>query len=229
MGLRLHSHLSEDANDVSHCLEVHGLRPVEYAAENGFLDRDVWLAHLVHVSEGELAMLAQTGAGMAHCPQSNARMGSGIAPASRLAAMGGQISLGVDGAASNESCDMISEMHAAWRMQRAVGGPDAATVEQVVNWATSGGAQALGFPPIGRIEIGMQADLVLFELSHPRYAGLHDPLAGPLICGGAAKVRHLLRGGHSLVQDGAIVGVDYEALSRAAAATVARLRLTVAQ
>jgi cytosine/adenosine deaminase-related metal-dependent hydrolase len=224
MGVRLHSHLSEDPGDVTRCLEVHGLRPVAYAGENGFLGPDVWLAHLIHLDARELELLVETGTGMAHCPQSNSRMGAGVAPAPRLAAMGGRVSLGVDGAASNESCDMIGEMLAAWRIHRAVGGPGAVTVEAVVGWATAGGADALGLPQTGRIAPGMRADMAVFDLRHPRYAGLHDPLAGPVLCGGAAHVRRLLIGGRTIVEDGAIPGLDLGALAAAASETVASLR-----
>jgi cytosine/adenosine deaminase-related metal-dependent hydrolase len=223
LGIRLHSHLSEDPGDVAQCLAVHGLRPVAYAGETGFLGPDVWFAHLVHVDRGELDLLVQTRTGMAHCPQSNSRLGAGVAPAPRLAAMGGRVSLGVDGAASNESCDMISEMHAALRLHRAVGGPGAVTVEDVVQWATAGGADMLGFPETGRIAPGMLADLAIFDLSHPRYAGLHDPLAGPVLCGGAARVKHLLVGGRTVVENGAVPGVDLAVLAADAVRLVGRL------
>jgi cytosine/adenosine deaminase-related metal-dependent hydrolase len=229
LGIRLHSHLSEDPGDVAQCLDRHGLRPVAYAGEIGFLGPDVWFAHLIHLDEAELRLLARSGAGMAHCPQSNSRMGTGVAPAPRLAALGGRVSLGVDGAASNEACDMICEMHAAWRLHRAVGGPGAVTVEEVVGWATAGGAAMLGLEGVGAIAPGMRADLAIFDLSHPRYAGLHDPLAGPLLCAGSAHVRHLLVGGRPVVENGAVPGLDLAELSRAAAQAVERLRAMAAE
>jgi cytosine/adenosine deaminase-related metal-dependent hydrolase len=103
MGLRIHGHLSETMADVEFCLAAYGKRPVAWMADNDYLGRDVWLAHLVHVDDDEIRLLAETNTGMAHCPQSNCRLGSGIAPAERLAALGGTVSLAVDGAASNES------------------------------------------------------------------------------------------------------------------------------
>src|SRR5579872_7479924 len=124
MGVRLHSHLSESTDYVDFCLSVHGKRPVHWLAEHDWLGPDVWFAHLVHLDEEEVRILASTGTGMAHCPQSNCRLGSGVAPADAMARLGGAVSLGVDGAASNESADMISEMHSAWHTHRAVKGAD---------------------------------------------------------------------------------------------------------
>jgi len=223
LGIRLHSHLSEAPGDVLQCLQAHGMRPVEYVGQHGFLGEDVWLAHLIHVDQRELEILADTGTAMAHCPQSNCRLGAGIAPAPRMAALGGRISLGVDGAGSNESCDMVSEMHTAWQIHRAICGPQAVTVEDVVSWATAGGATALGIPNTGTIAPGMQADLAIFELSHLRYAGLHDRVAGPLMCGGSPQVRHLLVGGRQIIRDGSILGTNDADLAKIAAHVVKNL------
>jgi cytosine/adenosine deaminase-related metal-dependent hydrolase len=154
MKLRLHSHLSESSEYVDFCLSVHGKRPVEWLADHDWLGPDVWFAHLVHLDPNEVRILASTGTGMAHCPQSNCRLGSGVAPADAMARLGGAVSLGVDGAASNESADMISEMHSAWHTHRAVKGADAVTAEDVVHWATAGGARVLGLPQIGTLAPG---------------------------------------------------------------------------
>jgi cytosine/adenosine deaminase-related metal-dependent hydrolase len=208
---------------VDYCVAVHGRRPVQWVAEHDWLGEDVWFAHLVHVDESELALLAQTRTGMAHCPQSNCRLGSGIAPADRFAALGGRVSLGVDGAASNESADMVNEMHCAWQVHRAVHGPQAVSVEDVVRWASAGGADVLGLPAVGTIEVGKSADLAIFDLDQPRYAGLHDPLIGPVAGGGGARPRHVLVGGRPVVTDGAIPGLDLAALSARAANVVRRL------
>jgi cytosine/adenosine deaminase-related metal-dependent hydrolase len=223
MKLRLHSHLSETHVYVDFCLEKFGKRPIHWIAEHGWLGDDVWFAHLVHLDQSELQLLAETGTGMAHCPQSNCRLGSGVAAADRLALLGGRVSLAVDGAASNESCDMISEMHCAWQVHRAVKGAQAVRAEDVLHWATAGGADVLGLPAIGRVEIGKAADLALFDLSQPRYAGLHDRLIGPIIGGGGAQLRHLLVAGRPVVENGNIPGLDLAALSHHAAAIVRRL------
>jgi cytosine/adenosine deaminase-related metal-dependent hydrolase len=208
MGLRLHSHLSETRNYNDYCTATYGCRPVEFVAERGWVGEDVWFAHLVHVDDDELRILADTGTGMSHCPQSNGRLGSGIAPADRFARMGGKVSLAVDGAASNEAADMANEMHVAWMTHRAAKGPQAVRCEDVMRWATAGGAQVLGLPAIGTIAPGQAADIAVFDLNHPRYAGLHDPLIAPVASGGAAKMRHVLVNGRTVVENGAIPGLD---------------------
>lgn len=223
MGLMLHGHLSESAGCVEFVEQTYGMRPVQFLAEHGWLGRDLWLAHLVHVDASELRLLAETGTGMAHCPQSNGRLGSGIAPADALAALGGRVSLGVDGAASNESCDMVNEMHAAWLLHRAAKGPAALRAEDVVRWATAGGADVLGLHAVGRIAPGMAADLAVFDLSHPRYGGLHDRLLGPVISGGGARPRHVLVGGRPVVRDFVIPFLDLQSLAARASGVVRRM------
>src|SRR5258708_12733507 len=111
MKLRLHSHLSESSEYVDFCLSVHGKRPVEWVADHDWLGPDVWFAHLVHLDPNEVRILADTGTGMAHCPQSNCRLGSGVAPADAMARLGGAVSLGVAGAASNEAADITTHIH----------------------------------------------------------------------------------------------------------------------
>jgi cytosine/adenosine deaminase-related metal-dependent hydrolase len=223
MGLRIHGHLSETMADVDFCLASFGKRPVQWMADHDYLGRDVWLAHLVHVDDSEIRVLAETGTGMAHCPQSNCRLGSGIAPAERLAALGGTVSLAVDGAASNESADMISEMHSAWHTHRAAKGSGAVSIEEVVRWASANGARVLGFEDAGVIAPGKLADLAIFDLSHPRYFGLHDPLIGPVAAAGTPDLRHLIVGGRVVVADGLIPGLDLAALRHDAARVVAGL------
>jgi cytosine/adenosine deaminase-related metal-dependent hydrolase len=223
LGLRLHSHLSETSDYVEFCLNNFGKRPVHWIAEHDWLGPDVWFAHLVHLDASEVDLLVETGTGMSHCPQSNCRLGSGIAPADRMAALGGAVSLAVDGAASNESADMISEMHSAWHTHRAAKGADATTVEEVVRWATVNGARVLGFPDLGVLAPGKLADLAIFNLSNPRYFGLHDALAGPVVGGGAADLRLLMVGGRIVVENGVIPGLDVEKLRRDAANVVKRI------
>lgn len=223
MGVRIHGHLSETMADVDFCLAAYGKRPVQWMADHDYLGPDVWLAHLVHVDDDEIRILAETGTGMSHCPQSNCRLGSGIAPAERLAALGGTVSLAVDGAASNESADMISEMNSAWHTHRATKGAGAVSIEEVVRWASANGARVLGFDEAGVIAPGKLADLAIFDLSHPRYFGLHDPLIGPVAGGGSAQLRHLIVGGRMVVEDGEIPGLDIAKLRHEAASVVARL------
>lgn len=223
MGLRLHSHLSETRNYNNYCEATYGCRPVEFVAERGWVGEDVWFAHLVHVDEDELKILAETGTGMSHCPQSNGRLGSGIAPAEKFDRMGGKVSLAVDGAASNEAADMANEMHVAWMTHRAAKGPEAVRCEDVMRWATAGGAEVLGLPAIGTLAVGQAADIAVFDLDHPRYAGLHDPLIAPVASGGAAKMRHVLVNGRTVVENGEIPGLDLPQLVARARAVVSRM------
>ncbi|MEW6645487.1 MAG: amidohydrolase family protein [Pseudomonadota bacterium] len=223
MRLRVHSHLSETADYVTFCQSVHGKRPVHWLADHDWLGPDVWFAHLVHLDADEVRLLADTGTGMAHCPQSNCRLGSGVAPADLLAALGGAVSLAVDGAASNEAADMVSEMHSCWHTHRAVKGAGAVTADEVVRWATAGGARVLGMPQVGTLAVGQQADIAVFDLDQPRHFGMHDPLVAPVTCGGSARVRHLLVGGRLVVDDGAIPGLDLAHLRSEAAGVVRRL------
>lgn len=223
MGIRLHSHLSETMHYVHYCNEVYGQRPVHWIAGHDWLGPDVWFAHLVHMDADEIRILADTRTGMAHCPQSNCRLGSGIAPAEAFEAAGGRLSLAVDGAASNEAADMISEMHCAWLVHRAAKGAGTVRAEDVVRWATAGGADVLDLPALGTIAVGQSADLAIFDLHHPRYAGLHDPLVGPVVAGGTAMLRHVLVGGRTVVENGTIPGLDLGDLSARAARVVRRL------
>ena len=223
MGLRIHSHLSETRDYVDYCLATFGKRPVPWMADHDWLGPDVWFAHLVHVDDDEVDMLVETGTGMAHCPQSNCRLGSGIAPVEKIAALGGAVSLAVDGAASNEAADMISEMKSAWHTHRATKGATATSVEDVVRWASAGGARVLGFEDAGVLAPGKLADIAIFELCHPRYFGLHDPLLGPVAAAGAVHLRHLLVGGRKVVDDGSIPGIDLAQLRHEAAHVVRRL------
>ncbi|WP_079216987.1 amidohydrolase family protein [Herbaspirillum robiniae] len=238
LGLRLHSHLSETVGYQDSAQAMHGCSPVEFCERIGWLGRDVWFAHLVKLDEQEIRLLGATGTGIAHCPQSNGRLGSGIAPIRALEAAGVPVSIGVDGAASNEAADMISETHAAWLMQRARGGQLAtpacrggtgeqgageATVEDVVRWGSSGGARVLGLEALDGLRVGQQADIALYRLDDPRYFGLHDPAIGPVASGGRPFLKALLVAGRDIVRDDAIPGLDLADLGRQARAAVATL------
>lgn len=238
LNIRLHTHLSETVAYTDVARARFDCRPVEYCARQGWLGEDVWFAHLVKLTDEEIRELGRTRTGMAHCPQSNARLGSGIAPAAALEAAGVRVSLGVDGSGSNEAADMISEVHAAWLLQRArggeaarpaaeggsaEGGAAAATVEDVVRWGTAGGADVLGFADGGRIAEGALADIALYDLDAPRYFGLHDRALGPVISGGRPRVKGLWVAGRRIVEDDALPGCDLAALAADAQAAVRRL------
>lgn len=238
LGIRLHTHLSETVRYAEFTQEKFGVSPVEFAARHDWLGPDVWFAHLVKLEAHEIAMLGSTGTGMAHCPQSNARLGSGIAPAVELERAGARVSLGVDGAGSNEAADMISEVHAAWHMQRAragqlaqpafkggtgEGGGDAVAVEDVIRWGTAGGADVLGFAAGGRLAPGALADIAIYRLDEARYLGLNDRAIGPVVSGGRPFLRALLVGGKVVAENDKVPGLDMEELAGRARAAMARL------
>ncbi|MEK1940032.1 MAG: amidohydrolase family protein [Pseudomonas sp.] len=239
LGIRMHSHLSETVDYLDAAKAKFGMTPVQFCAEQEWLGADVWFAHLVKLLPEEIQLLGQTGTGIAHCPQSNGRLGSGIADLPALEAAGVPISIGVDGAASNEAADMLSETHAAWLLQRArkgelaepkyaggqfEGGADAASIEDVVRWGTAGGAQILGLDDVGTLEVGKAADIAIYRLDDPRYFGLHDMAIGPVASGGRASLRALLVGGRRVVTDDQIPGLDLMELSRQASAAVLDLQ-----
>ena len=237
LGMRMHAHLSESVTYMEQAAAMHGMLPLQFVAAHDWVGPDVYYAHLAHLAPEEMQILAQTGTGMAHCPQSNARVASGIAPAPALARLGVPVSIGVDGAAANEACDMISEVHFCWLVHRAhagaqtwprpqgagEAGADAVMVEDVVHWATAGGARVLGFEGVGTLEVGAAADIAVYALDEPRYFGLHDPLIAPVAGGGRPKLKWLLIDGEVRVQDGAIPGFDMAELAAQARATVRAL------
>ncbi|MDJ1656718.1 amidohydrolase family protein, partial [Raoultella sp. Ech2A] len=239
LGIRLHSHLSETVDYLDAARARFNMTPVQFCAEHDWLGNDVWFAHLVKLLPQEIAMLGQTRTGIAHCPQSNGRLGSGIADLLALEQAGVPVSLGVDGAASNEAADMQSEAHAAWLLQRArkgmqakprydggsfEGGGDAATIEDVVRWGSAGGAQILGLQKSGTVQVGMLADIAIYRLDDPRYFGLHDMAIGPVACGGRASLRALMINGRVIVENDVIPGLDLHAMRHQAISAVRTLQ-----
>ncbi|MTI15764.1 amidohydrolase [Rhodobacteraceae bacterium RKSG542] len=224
MGIRLHSHLSENMGYVDYTMEHYGKRPVEWLAEHDWLGPNVWFAHLVEIDEREVSILAETGTGMAHCPQANARLGSGIAPADALDRLGGTVSLAVDGAGANEAADMVSALYSAFCVHRASKGVKSVAAEDILRWATAGGAKVLGLPTIGTLEVGKSADIALFDISAPRHMGQHDPLISPIVSGGDALIRHSFVNGKHVVRDYAVPGLDLGDLGEKARSVVADLQ-----
>lgn len=223
MHLRMHTHLSETDNYVRFCREKYNCLPVEFVAEHEWLGPDVWFAHLVHLQPSEIRMLAQTGSGIAHCPVSNSRLGSGIAPVPQLAAAGVPVSLGVDGVASNESGSMTGEVNTAWLIHRAAQGASATTAEDVIHWATAGGARVLGLSEVGTLQVGQAADLVLYDINHPRFYGFHDPALAPVVAGEPITVRTSIIGGRVVVDEGVVCGLDVASIRAEASRGVADL------
>jgi 8-oxoguanine deaminase len=217
MGLRLHTHLSETTRYVDFCRERFNKLPVEFVADHEWLGPDVWFAHMVHLQASEIALLAESGSGVSHCPVSNARLGSGIAPAPQMAAAGIPISLAVDGVASNESGSMSNEAHFAWLVHRAAQGASATTIEETIHWGSAGGARVLGLDAVGTLEEGKAADLVLYDISDLRFHGFHDMAVAPVAAGEPARVRYNVVNGRVVVDDGEIPGLDLDGLRHAAA------------
>jgi cytosine/adenosine deaminase-related metal-dependent hydrolase len=201
-GVRLHTHLAETLDEEHRCRAEFGRTPAEYAEELGWLGADVWLAHTVHLSDEAVKRFGATKTGAAHCPTSNGRLGSGIAPVRRLLDAGGPVGLGVDGAASNESCGMVEELHQAVLLARLRGGAGALDARDALWMATMGGARCLGREAeIGSLEPGKLADVAVWRMDGVGHAGIADPLAA-LVLGPAPTVRLLLVGGATVVADG---------------------------
>ena len=181
--LKLHSHLLEVGFDEVQAQEKHGMTAVEYAESVEWLGEDVWFAHLVQVTEADIAKLAASGTGISHCPTSNLRLGSGIAPIIAMQQAGMPITVGVDGSASAECASMIQELNLAWLLQRGVHGAAATELLQCLDWGSRSAAAKLGLDDIGEIAIGKACDIVLYDISHYRYQGLHSIEQEPAICG----------------------------------------------
>jgi 8-oxoguanine deaminase len=206
--VRLHTHLAETLDEERFCQERFGVRPVEYLDELGWLGDDVWLAHCVHLDEAEVARFGATGTGVAHCPNSNARLGAGIAPVAGLVGAGVPVGLGVDGAASNEDGGLASEMRAALQFARLAGGPQALTARQALARATIDGARCLGRDDeLGSLEVGKLADVALWRLDGLDGAGIEDPVAA-LVLGATQAVDLLFVGGRPVVEGGELRTVD---------------------
>lgn len=207
-GLRLHSHLLEVAFDEIQAQEKYNLHAIDYAEQCGFVGSDVWFAHLVQSDNHVIDRLAATGTGIAHCPTSNCRLGSGVAPVVKMASQGVPISIGVDGSASSESGSLLQELNLAWLIHRAMHGPDATELSEVLHWGSRDGARLLGLEQTGELAVGKLADLALYDIDQPRFAGVHTPLMAPLMCGEPATVKHSFVNGKPVVEDGCVKGLD---------------------
>jgi 8-oxoguanine deaminase len=217
LGLRLHSHMNETQDDNAYCREHYGCSTVDLCEQTGWLGSDTWFAHMVHTTPDEVRRLAASQTSVSHCPVSNARLGSGVAPAVLMESAGMTVSLGVDGAASNESADMHSEMHFAWLLHQANQGSyatlglEAPRVETIIKWASAGGADVLGLRT-GRLEPGAAADLGVYTLDDFGHFGSHDPATALVISSGRPTLKMLLCGGKKIVEDGEVGGVDVDRL-----------------
>jgi len=209
LNVRLHTHLAETLDEEKFCLEKFGCRPVRYAEELGWLGPDVWFAHCVYLNHQEIKQLARTGTGVAHCPVSNLRLGSGIAPVPAMLRAGVPVGLAVDGSASNDASSMMREASLALLVHRVGTAVDAMDARLVLRMLAVGGARVLGMEKLGRVAPGMAADLTLFDMEDLAFAGAwQDPLAALFFCWSGQRPRMVLVDGRVVVEDGHLVGQD---------------------
>lgn len=220
-GVRLHTHLAENDEDIAYSLEKFGCRPGQYAEGLGWTGNDVWHAHCVKLDAQEIALFARTRTGVAHCPCSNCRLGSGIAPVRAMRDAGVAVGLGVDGSASNDQANLATEARQAMLLQRVANGADQMSAREALEMATVGGAVVLGRDDIGRIRPGMRADLALWDISGIDSAGSWDPAAFPLA--GPRQVTHLFVEGRHIVEHGRCLTVDLPVIVDNARRAVQRL------
>ena len=222
-GVMLHTHLAENDEDVAYSLARYGCRPGQYAEELGWTGEHVWHAHCVKLDRAEIDLFANTGTGVAHCPCSNCRLGSGIAPVRSMRNHGVKVGLGVDGSASNDAGSLIAEARQAMLLQRVQNGADAMAAREALEIATLGGAQVLGRgAELGSIEPGKRADLAIWDVSGLEAAGAWDPVAALVLCG-VTRARNVLVEGRAVVRDGHLVGADPAQLASEASSAIARL------
>lgn len=206
-GVMLHTHLAENDEDISYSLEQFGCRPGQYAEDLGWTGDDVWHAHCVKLDGAEIDLFARSRTGVAHCPCSNCRLGSGIAPVRQMRDAGVKVALGVDGSASNDAGSLIGEARMAMLLQRVQNGADAMAAREALEIATLGGAQVLGRPDCGVLAPGKRADVAIWDVSGLEAAGAWDPVAALVLCG-PPKVKHLLVEGRQIVRDGQVTTID---------------------
>jgi cytosine/adenosine deaminase-related metal-dependent hydrolase len=215
-GVRLHTHLAETDDEEAFCQQRFGCTPVEYAERLGWLGDDVWLAHGVHLDDAAIQKLGDTGTGVAHCPSSNARLGSGAARVRELLDNAVPVGLGVDGAASQETSHLGAELRQALYTARIRGGPNAMDAREALLLGTMGGARCLGRQrDIGSLEVGKIGDLVIWRLDGLGHDGIDDKVAA-LVFGPPAPVELALVGGKPVVERGELVNADAETLARQA-------------
>ena len=207
-GVSLHTHLAENANDIAYSREKFRMTPAQYAEDCGWVGHDVWHAHCVQLDDDGVYLFARTGTGVAHCPCSNMRLASGIAPVRKMVDAGVPVGLGVDGSASNDGAHMLGEVRQAMLLQRVGFGPDAMTARQALELATLGGAKVLTRADIGAINPGLSADIAMFKLDQLGFAGaLHDPVAALVFCT-PSNVSHSIINGKVVVRDGILQTID---------------------
>ena len=213
LGVSLHTHLAENDDDISYSLEKFGCTPAQYAEDLGWTGHDVWHAHCVKLDDDGISRFALTGTGVAHCPCSNMRLASGIAPIGKMRKAGVPVGLGVDGSASNDGSHMLGEARQAMLLARVGFGPAAMTAREALEIATLGGAKVLNRNDVGALKPGMAADVVAFDLRGIEHAGaLHDPVAA-LVFSAPTRAAYTMVNGKLVVREGRLVTVDERKLA----------------
>ncbi len=205
-GVMMHTHLAENEEDIAYSEATFGCRPGQYAEELGWTGDDVWHAHCVKLDGQEIDLFAKSKTGVAHCPCSNCRLGSGIAPVRQMRDAGVPVGLGVDGSASNDAGNLMAEARQAMLLQRVEKGADAMSAREALRIATRGGAEVLGRHDCGQVAVGKRADLALWDVSGLESAGSWDPAA--LLLAGPVKARHVLVDGKQVVRDWKLVTIN---------------------
>ena len=206
--VHLHTHLAENDNDIDYSLQVYGMRPGDYAEHVGWVGDDVWHAHCVKLDSAEIGLFARTGTGVCHCPSSNMRLASGVAPVRAMRDAGVNVGLGVDGSASNDAAHLLNEARMALLLQRVGGDPAAMSAREALAIATVGGAAVLGRDDIGALVPGMCADLAAFDLNQVGFAGaLHDPVAALVFCQ-SVNAAYTMVNGKWTVREGQLVTAE---------------------
>ena len=212
-GVRLHTHLAETRDEDAYCLSRFGKRPLDLLEDVGWLEGDTWLAHGIFFNRGEVKRLGRAGVGIAHCPSSNMRLGSGVAPVPALRRAGCPVGLGVDGSASNDSSHMLAEVRQALLLQRVRYGAGALAVGEALRMATVEGARCLGRDDIGTLEAGKRADVAMFDLRGAGYSGSGDAVSALLLCA-PAQVDTLVVEGRVVVEGGELQTISLDSVLR---------------
>lgn len=222
--VRLHTHLAETMDEEKYCMEIYGMRPLRYMESTEWIGEDVWYAHGVYFTDTELRLLAQSRTGVAHCPVSNLRLGSGVAKVPQMLDMGVPVGLGVDGSASNDSSNFLREIQAELLVHRVKWGVDSMDVQKVLHMATRGGAKVLGWERVGQLSPGWAADLSMWKVNTISSVGFWDPVAAPIMGTTFNAADLVIVNGKVVVQDGRITGLDQENIVENAHKAIKKLK-----
>lgn len=213
-GVMLHTHLAETIDEERFCIEKYGRRPFELMEELEWVGSDVWYAHGIHFSDSEIDRL--NGTGIAHCPSSNMKLNSGICRTSEIFKKGGHISIAVDGSASNDGSNMWEEVRRAYLLNHLKYGTDGLNAYEILKIATRGGADVLGRPDTGRLDVGKAADIILFDLNKVEYAGCHDPLVSLVCLGNSSFTKMTIVNGKLVSRDGQLITMNTDKIGKTA-------------